>query len=72
MPDAVSKRLCRLTSAPVARTGKKISDQTVNLTGEGVYDIKARRMRSVLIVGSGTLLWQGNQAQPVTFHPLPN
>ncbi len=42
----------------------------VKLTGEGVYDIRTKKMRSVLIVGSGIARSAEFPDQPVTFDAL--
>lgn len=53
------------------RVGSKIvSVQETKLTGEGVYDLKTKSMRSVLLVGSGTLRWPEAQEKLVTFDAL--
>lgn len=47
-----------------------VSDQEVKLTGEGVYDVTAKKMRSILIVGSGRLVWKDAPGNPAPFHAL--
>ena len=47
-----------------------MSVQETKLTGEGVYDIKTKSMRSVLLVGSGTLRWPEAKEKLVTFDAL--
>jgi hypothetical protein len=47
-----------------------ISVQATKLTGEGVYDIEATAMRSVLLVGSGTLRWPEAPEKIVAFDVL--
>ena len=39
------------------RNGKVLSEQKLSFEGEGAYDIRAGKMRSVLIVGSGIFRW---------------
>jgi len=51
-------------------TGKTISVQETKLTGEGVYDLKTKTMRSLLLVGSGTLRWPEEPKKLVTFDVL--
>ena len=50
--------------------GKIVSVQETKLTGEGVYDIKTKSMRSVLLVGSGTLRWPEAKEKLFTFDAL--
>ena len=47
----------KLSSERIMRGGKILSEAEVTLTGEGAYDLQAKRMRSLLIVGSGTFRW---------------
>ncbi len=49
---------------------KTVSVQETKLTGEGVYDLKTKSMRSVLLVGSGTLRWPEAPEQLVTSDAL--
>jgi len=60
----------RISSVHVAGGGGKISQQKVTLTGQGLYDTEAKRLRSLLIVGPGTLLWTEAPDQPVPFDAL--
>jgi hypothetical protein len=50
--------------------GKAISEQSVALTGEGQYDVKSKRMRSLVFVGTGKLVWSEAPDKPATFHAL--
>ena len=50
--------------------GKTISVQETKLTGEGVYDLRTRTMRSLLLVGSGKLRWPEEPKKLVTFDVL--
>jgi len=50
--------------------GKTISVQETKLTGEGVYDLKTKSMRSLLLVGPGTLRWPEEPKRLVTFDVL--
>lgn len=59
-----------LASTHVGGGGKTISEQEVKLTGEGVYDVKTGKMRSVLIVGSGTVRWPEAPDKPASFDAL--
>ncbi len=60
----------RISSAHPVR-GKTISDQETKLTGYGVYDLKAKQMRSLLLVGSGTLRWPDDtEKRVITFDAL--
>ncbi len=53
------------------RVGSKfVSVQETKLIGQGVYDLKTKSMRSVLLVGSGTLRWPEAQEKLVTFDAL--
>ena len=108
LPNAVAKKLCRLTSPacyqhapqPEWVTGVRIdarvrksrggvawlsyegtievtdrrlpvkNGSTVKLTGEGVYDIKAGRMRSLRLVGSGTGFSEEFPGRTDTFQAL--
>ncbi|MCZ6765690.1 MAG: hypothetical protein O7D32_02030 [bacterium] len=47
----------QMSSERIMRNGKILSEQELTLKGEGVYDIGAGRMQSLLIVGSGTFRW---------------
>ncbi len=47
-----------------------VSVQETKLTGEGVYDLKTKKMRSVLLVGEGTLRWPEAPKKLVTFDAL--
>ena len=47
----------KMSSQRVMSNGKVLSEQELALQGEGVYDIAAGKMRSLLIVGSGTFRW---------------
>ncbi len=59
----------RISSAH--RMGSKlVSVQETKLKGEGVYDLKTKRMRSILLVGSGTLRWPEAQEKVVPFEAL--
>lgn len=49
---------------------RSISVQEARLAGEGVYDLSARTMRSLLVVGSGTLRWPEAPEKPVAFDAL--
>lgn len=60
----------RIASVHHGRGGQKISTQETKLTGEGVYDLETMQMRSVLMVGAGTLLWTEVPDQLVTFNAL--
>jgi hypothetical protein len=63
--------VARLTyEGAIASRQGRISEQETRLRGEATYDVTANRMRSVLIVGSGTLVWSEAPDQPVTFHAL--
>ncbi len=59
----------RISSAHHAG-GKEVSVQETKLTGEGVYDLKTKKMRSLLLVGSGTLRWPDAPENLVTFDAL--
>ena len=53
------------------RVGSEIvSVQETKLIGQGVYDLKTKSMRSVLLVGSGTLRWPEAPEKLVTFDAL--
>jgi hypothetical protein len=53
------------------RVGSKtVSDQEVNLTGYSVYDLKAKRTRSLLLVGSGSLRWPEAPGKVLKFDAL--
>lgn len=58
-----------LSSAHRVR-GKNVSVQETELTGEGVYDLKTKRMVSLFLVGSGTLRWPEAPEKRVTFDAL--
>jgi hypothetical protein len=49
---------------------QKVSAQEIKLTGEGVFDLETRRMRSLLLVGSGRLHWPEAPEKLVTFDAL--
>jgi hypothetical protein len=59
----------KISSAHVTG-GTKISEQETTFTGEGVYDVRTKAMRSLLLVGSGRLLWTEAPERPATFHAL--
>jgi hypothetical protein len=59
----------RIASAHRVR-GTTVSDHEVELTGYGVYDLKAKRMRSLLLVGSGSVRWPEDPKKRVTFDAL--
>ena len=50
--------------------GRAFSAQEVTLNGEGVYDLSERKMRSLLIVGSGTMRWLQGSTKPLAFDAL--
>jgi len=50
--------------------GQKFSDQEVNLTGEGVYDLKSKQLVSLMLVGNGTLRWTEAPNKPAPFNAL--
>ncbi len=50
--------------------GSTVSAQEVELAGEGVYDPAARRLRSVVLVGTGTLRWPESPGKLLAFDAL--
>jgi hypothetical protein len=50
--------------------GQTISVQQTELTGEGIYDVEAKALRSVLLVGSGSLRWREAPQRQVAFDVL--
>ncbi len=50
--------------------GRAFSQQEITLNGEGVYDMAEGKMRSLLIVGSGTMRWLQESIGPVGFDAL--
>ena len=44
--------------------------QETTLTGEGVYDVRAKALRSLLLVGAGTLRWPEAPEKLVNFDAL--
>jgi len=50
--------------------GETISDQETKLKGYGVCDLKTKRMRSMLLVGSGALRQLDDPKKPLTFDAL--
>ncbi len=60
----------RLSTVHDGPGGGRISGQEVRLTGEGVYDVGSRSLRSLLLVGSGTLRWTEDPDKPATFDAL--
>ena len=46
-----------ISSRRLMGNGKVLSEQKVRFEGEGLYDIRAKKMRSVLIVGTGIFRW---------------
>lgn len=60
-----------MQSERVMRDGRILSTQDLSVEGHGVYDIGAKKMQSVLIVGSGTFRWPLEAPdQPVPFDAL--
>ena len=60
-----------MSSERIMRNGKILSEQELTLKGEGVYDVGAGRMRSLLIVGSGTFRWPEEAPnKPIPFDAL--
>lgn len=59
----------RISSAHSVRS-KTVSDQEIKLTGFGVYDIEAKQLRRLLLIGSGTLRWPDDPKKLVTFDAL--
>jgi hypothetical protein len=57
-------------SAQRVLRGRVFSEQEVKLTGEGFYDLTEGKMRSVRIVGSGTMRWLQEKTKPVDFDAL--
>ncbi len=47
----------KMSSQRLMKRGKLLSEQELTLEGEGVYDVGAKRLRSLRIVGSGTFRW---------------
>ncbi len=61
----------KMSSERTWSNGKILSEQALTLKGEGVYDIGARRMKSLLIVGVGTFRWPEEAPdEPVPFDAL--
>lgn len=50
--------------------GQTISVQQTKLTGEGVYDLQTKALRSVLLVGTGSLRWREAPQKAITFEVL--
>lgn len=60
-----------MSSERIMRSGKILSEQELTLKGEGVYEVGSGRMRSLLIVGSGTFRWPEEAPnKPVPFDAL--
>ena len=61
----------KMSSERIMRNGKILSEQELTLKGEGVYDVGAGRMRSLLIVGSGAFRWPEEAPnKPIPFDAL--
>lgn len=61
----------KMSSERTWKNGKILSQQTLTLSGEGVYDIGTRKMKSLLIVGVGTFRWPEEAPdEPVRFDAL--
>jgi hypothetical protein len=58
-----------ISSVHRGRIGK-ISEQTTSIEGEGVYDVAAGKMRSLLLLGSGKLVWSEAPDKPAAFDAL--
>jgi hypothetical protein len=54
----------------IASTHRGISEQEVRLEGEGSCDVNGAALRSLLIVGSGSLVWKEAPDKPATFDAL--
>ena len=54
----------------ISHAGEEVSQQEVVLSGEAIYDLQADQIRSLLMVGSGTLVWPEVPDQIVTFDSL--
>ena len=61
----------KMLSERILRNGKVLSEAELAFKGEGVYDIGAARMRSLVIVGSGIFRWPEEAPdRPVPFDAL--
>ena len=50
--------------------GRPFSAQDVRFAGRGSYDIAAKKVQSLRMVGSGTIRWLQEKTEPVDFDAL--